>query len=284
MKRKNLINLILILIFFLGLGLMLYPSIANWWNSKTASQAITNYGTAAAGLSEEEITDEFEKADLYNKALKDISFPLVNYEEVEGYDDILNIEGTEVIGYISIPRINVELPIYHGMSESVLSTAAGHLQGTSFPVGGEGTHAVIAAHRGLPSASLFSNLDKLEEGDIFSVIVLDRELFYEVDQVRIVLPEETDDLVIEDGKDYVTLLTCTPHGVNSHRLLVRGHRTENGQAGLYALKNEAYELDSVIIAPLAAIPLFLILFAVILYRKHRKKQRKSASEYVQRKS
>lgn len=208
-----------------------------------------------------------------NEALKAIPSPLINYDQVEGYDDILNVAGNGIIGYINIPRINVELPIKHGTSEAVLNVAVGHLEGTSLPVGGEGTHCVLSAHRGLPSAKLFTNLDKLTEGDTFTITILDRFLTYEVDQIRIVEPKEIGEVDMVEGKDYVTLLTCTPYGLNTHRLLVRGHRIVNDEESKIVIQNEAFELDSTMLAPIVAAPLLMILLIILLvkYREPKKK-------------
>lgn len=271
MKKKNFSTLILVLVFLAGLAILLYPTVSDLWNSRTQSRAIADYESALESMSAEDYTAEFEKAESYNKALRSVDQPLINYAQVPGYEDALNVLGNGIIGYIGIPRIDVELPIYHGTSEEVLAVAAGHLEGTDLPVGGEGTHAVISAHRGLPSAKLFTNLDKLQEGDSFTIKVLDRTMSYEVDQIRIVEPEEVGDLAPVEGEDYVTLLTCTPYGINTHRLLVRGHRVEN-TASAPVIENEAYELDSSMLAPIVAAPLLLILLAVLLVKYRRKRR------------
>ncbi len=270
-KKRNLFTLILVLVFLVGIAILLYPTVSNWWNSRVQSRAIVDYDAVVADMSGEDYDAEFAKADAYNEALKQISSPLINYEQVEGYEDVLNVSGDGMMGYVEIPRINVKLPIYHGTSDEVLNVAAGHLEGTSLPVGGEGTHCVLSAHRGLPSAKLFTNLDKLEEGDTFTITVLNRLLTYEVDQIRIVLPEEVDELDVVDGKDYVTLLTCTPYGINTHRLLVRGHRIDNAESDEIVIKSEAYELDSTMLAPAVAAPLLLILLIILLVKYRKKK-------------
>lgn len=273
MKKRNLSTLILILVFLVGLGILLYPSVSNWWNSRVQSRAIVDYDAVVANLSKEDYDEEFAKADAYNQALSKLSSPLMNYDQIEGYEEILNVTGTGIMGYIEIPRINVKLPIYHGTSDAVLNVAVGHLEGTSLPVGGSGTHCVLSAHRGLPSAKLFTNLDKVEEGDTFTITVLDRLLTYEVDQIRIVEPQEVNELDIVPGEDYVTLLTCTPYGINTHRLLVRGHRIDNAEENEIIIRNEAYELDSTMLAPVVAAPLLVILLIILLvkYRKPKKK-------------
>lgn len=269
--KKHLSTILLILVFFVGLSVLLYPTVSDWWNSRVQTRAIAGYDEAVAAIGEADYTAEFQKADAYNQELRKLSAPLIDFKELEGYDEILDVAGTGIMGYITIPRIHTALPIYHGTDEGVLQIAAGHLQGTSLPVGGQGTHAVISAHRGLPSARLFTGLDELKEGDTFTVTVLDRLLTYEVDQIRIVLPEETEELRIVEGEDYVTLLTCTPYGINTHRLLVRGHRIANAQSTAVSVVNEAYELDSMMLAPLAAAPILLVLLIVLLVR-HRKRK------------
>lgn len=273
MKKENLSTLILVLVFFVGLSILLYPTVSDWWNSRVQSRAIVDYDAVVADMSHEDYDAEFAEADAYNAALRAIPSPFINYEQVEGYDDVLNVTGNGIIGYINIPRIKVELPIKHGTSEEVLNVAVGHVQGTSLPVGGESTHCVLSAHRGLPSAKLFTNLDKLTEGDTFTITILDRFLTYEVDQIRIVEPKEIGELDMVEGKDYVTLLTCTPYGLNTHRLLVRGHRIENDEENDIVILNEAYELDSTMLAPIVAAPLLIILLIILLvkYRKPKSK-------------
>lgn len=276
MKKRNLSTLILILVFLVGLGILLYPSVSNWWNSRVQSRAIVNYDAVVSNMSREDYDAEFEKADAYNQALSKLSSPLMNYDQIEGYEDILNVSGTGIMGYIEIPRINVKLPIYHGTSDAVLNVAVGHLEGTSLPVGGESTHCVLSAHRGLPSAKLFTNLDKLVDGDTFTITVLDRVLTYEVDQIRIVEPQEVNELDVVSGEDYLTLLTCTPYGINTHRLLVRGHRIDTEEEKRIIISNEAFELDSTMLAPVVAAPLLLILLIILLvkYRNPKKKERR----------
>lgn len=269
--KKHISTIILILIFLVGLSVLLYPAVSDWWNSKVQTRAIVDYDNALSNMSEADYEAEFAAADAYNASLREISMPLINYSEVSGYDDILNVTGNGMIGYIAIDKINVKLPIYHGTSEDILNVAVGNLPGSSLPVGGESTHAVLSAHRGLPSAKLFSDLDKLKERDTFTITVLNRLLTYEVDHISIVEPDKIEDLYIEEGKDYCTLLTCTPYGINTHRLLVRGHRVENVDDGTAVLTNDAYELDSLILAPVVAAPLLLILLIVVLVKYRKKK-------------
>lgn len=273
---KKLSTILLILVFFIGLSVLLYPTISDYWNSRTQSRAIVDYESVLANLTQEDYSAQFSAADAYNAALRKVSFPLMNYDQVDGYEDLLNVGGNGIMGYVSIEKIKVELPIYHGTSDAVLNVAAGHLEGTSLPVGGESTHAVLSAHRGLPSAKLFTNLDQLEIGDHFTITVLDRMLIYEVDQILIVEPNEVDSLYIAEGEDYCTLSTCTPYGINSHRLLVRGTRIENAaEKPVLYVSNEAYRIDPLIVAPAVAAPMLLVLLIVLLV-KYRKRKTKGA--------
>lgn len=273
MKKRNISTLILVLVFLVGLSILLYPTISDWWNNRVQSRVIADYDAVVADLSKEDYEAEFAAADAYNEALKEIATPLVNYARAEGYDSVLNVAGNGIMGYISIPRISLELPIYHGTSDAVLNVAVGHLEGTSLPVGGKGNHCVLSAHRGLPSAKLFTNLDKLAEGDTFTITVLNRLLTYEVDQIRIVEPGEVGELSPKNGEDYVTLLTCTPYGINTQRLLVRGHRIDNALENNLTITNEAYELDSTMLAPIIAAPLLVILLAILLVKYRKPKNR-----------
>ena len=232
MKKKS-SKIVIILIFLAGLSLLLYPFVANQWNNHRQKQLISNYESViadkeAAGQIDYEA--ERKQAEAYNNALVPSILPDsfavadASTETDSSYENSLNIAGDGMMGIVEIPKIAIKLPIYHGTSDEVLQKAAGHLEGSSLPIGGESTHAVISAHRGLPSASLFTDLDQLEIGDHFLIHVLDETLCYEVDQILVVEPEDTDALAVEDGEDLVTLLTCTPYGVNTQRLLVRGHR------------------------------------------------------------
>ena len=233
MKKKPITTFIMILLFLAGLSLLLYPFVANQWNNYRQQRLISSYEDTVARKEEAGEIDydaEWAKAQAYNEALLPSILPdsfavaEASDEPDEEYMSCLNITGDGMMGMVEIPKIDVNLPIYHTTSEEVLEKAAGHLEGSSLPVGGESTHAVISAHRGLPSASLFTDLDQLEEGDHFLIHVLDDTLCYEVDQILVVEPKETESLAVEEGEDLVTLLTCTPYGVNSDRLLVRGHR------------------------------------------------------------
>lgn len=233
--KKKLSNFIFALIFLAGLSLLLYPFVSNEWNTYRQSKLITSYEEVVAKQDETNSIDyagERERAQAYNEALLPYILPdsfaiaAMQEEPDEEYMACLNLTGDGMMGYVEIPKINIKVPVYHTTSTEVLEKAAGHLEGSSLPIGGENSHAVISAHRGLPSAALFTDLDKLKEGDHFLICVLDEILCYEVDQIAVVEPDDTDLLGVEDGKDLVTLFTCTPYGVNSHRLLVRGHRTE----------------------------------------------------------
>lgn len=271
--KKNLSSIILVLIFIIGLSLLLYPSFSDYWNSFHQSRAIASYAQTVTTIDDDQYEKMWAQAQEYNTTLaKKQNRWVLSEEEYEEYEDLLNIGGTGIIGYIEIPNIKVSLPIYHGVDEAVLQIAVGHFEGSSLPVGGEGTHCVISGHRGLPSAKLFTNLDEMEEGDLFMMRVLDETLTYEVDQIRIVEPEDLSALDIEEGKDLCTLVTCTPYGINSHRLLVRGHRVENLEsASSIRVTADAMQIDPVMVAPVIAVPILLILLIWLLvhYRKRR---------------
>ena len=225
--KKHSGTILLVLIFFVGLAVMLYPTISDYINQRNQTRVVNSYAQQVDSLSDADYTAYFDAADVFNQEIAADPDALYHADHFSTYSTTLDVTGTGIMGYITIPRIGVELPIYHGTSDAVLQVAAGHLEGTSLPVGGESTHAVISAHRGLPSAKLFTHLDRLEVGDTFTITVLDRELTYEVDKISIVLPTEVDELKVVDGKDYVTLMTCTPYGINTHRLLITGTRVPN---------------------------------------------------------
>lgn len=269
--KKHVSSIILILIFMAGLSVMLYPTISNYINEKHQSKAIAVYDDTVNSLTEQDFSDYFEKAEAYNEALLSIPGSFYDPSLLEGYEDTLNVGGG-IMGYISIPKLGVELPVYHGTDDEVLEIAAGHLEGSSLPIGGESTHAVISAHRGLPSARLFTDLDKLETGDTFTITVLNKVLTYEVDEISIVLPDETDKLQIVEGQDLCTLMTCTPYGINTHRLLVRGHRTENAEAMNIRVTAEAFRIDTYIVAGVMAVPLLLLLLIIMLAGTGKKKR------------
>lgn len=271
--KKNFTTVILLLILLTGLSLLLYPTVSDYWNSFHQSRAIATYAEAVAELDDGMYEKMWQEAVEYNEKLKEKDNRWVlTEEEQEEYDSILNVSGTGIMGYIEIPEIKVSLPIYHGVDEGILQIAIGHITGTSLPVGGEGTHCVVSGHRGLPSAKLFTDLDKLVEGDIFMMRVLDETLTYEVDQILIVEPEDTSSLEIEEGKDLCTLVTCTPYGVNSHRMLVRGHRIENLEdSSSIRVTADAQLIDSKLVAPAIAAPILLVMLLVVLIR-HRKRR------------
>ena len=260
--RKNLSTIILILIFLVGLSVMLYPSVSDAVNRKHQSRAVASYAEEVEQLSDADYQTYFDAADAYNRQLNTTPNAFYKPDLVSGYAQTLDISGTGIMGYITIPKISVELPIYHGTDEGVLQVAAGHLEGSSLPVGGAGTHAVISAHRGLPSAKLFTNLDELE-------------VTYEVDQISIVLPTEIDQLLPTEGMDYVTLMTCTPYGINTHRLLVRGKRVETTESQKHIrVAADAFRIEPIIVAPILAIPMLLAALVGVLVAPHLRKRSK----------
>ena len=272
--KKNLSTIILILVFLTGLSLLLYPSVSDYWNSFHQSRAIATYASDVAALDDQTYEKLWEDAQAYNKRLLQREEPLRQTEKrMEEYERLLNVDATGVMGYIEIPELKVSLPVYHGVDEGVLQIAVGHIPGSSLPVGGKGTHCVLSGHRGLPSAKLFTNLDELREGDRFMLRVLDETLTYEVDQILIVEPQEVDDIAIDPEQDYCTLVTCTPYGINTHRLLVRGHRVENqADAQTIRVTADAMQIEPVIVAPIVA-PMLLGLMLWVLLRNPKKKRK-----------
>ena len=263
--KKNKIGILLVLMLFVGICGLLYPSVSQYWNSRTQTRAVENYQNILDSLQPEDYDSFFKQAHSYNALLYGLNFPLTDYHQLDGYNDLLNISGTGIMGYVSIPKLGVELPLYHGISAEVLNIACGHLEGSSLPVGGENTHCVLSAHRGLPHAKLFTELDKMEIGDTFTITVLNQTVTYQVDQIKVVRPNETDDVQIVDGEDLCTLLTCTPYGINSHRLLVRGTRIENALPVLYVTSN-AYKIDPLVATPVVAAPILLVLLIVLMIK------------------
>lgn len=259
--KKQIPNIIFGIIFLVGLAVFLYPSVSNYINAKHQSRAITNYQEALENVSEEDYSKFWEEARKYNEELaqKSMNFTL-SEEELEEYNRILDPVGTGVMGYIEIENIGVNLPIYHGTEETVLQVGIGHLEGTSFPTGTVGTHTVLSGHRGLPSSKLFSDLDQMIVGDTFLLHIMDQTFAYQVDQIKIVLPEETTDLVIVDDKEYVTLVTCTPYGVNTHRLLVRAKRVDYNEETKLIVPSDATRYGNLIVATFIGAPLLLIAF------------------------
>ena len=270
MKRK-LSTMLLILVFFAGLSLLLYPSLSDYWNSFHASQAVATYSEEVRNLNADKYDRLIREAREYNAALPGrYKAFFLSESDRSTYNALLDVNGTGVMGYIEIPTIQISLPIYHGTEDEVLQIAVGHLDWSSLPVGGEGTHCVLSGHRGLPSAKLFTNLDKLVAGDKFVIRVLDEVMTYEVDQILIVEPNDLSALAIEKGKDLCTLVTCTPYGVNSHRLLVRGHRVENESEEI-RVTSDAIKIDHLIVAPAVALPMLLALLFILLVSGKKKK-------------
>ncbi len=265
-KGPQMSTIIALVILAIGVGVVTYPTFSDWWNQYHQSRAIANYVQAVEQTDPQVIEDMFAAAHDYNEKLLSNGnrFKMTNKDRAE-YESILNLNGDGVMGYIQINNIGVSLPIYHGVKESVLQVAIGHIEGTSLPVGGESTHAAVSGHRGLPSAKLFSDLDKLVEGDTFTITILNQTFTYLVDQIRIVEPDDLSDLNIAEGEDYVTLITCTPYGINTHRLLVRGHRIEN-MADALAIPAEAVQIPNYVAVPAVAIPmLFVYLVGTLIY-------------------
>jgi len=304
-KRFSITNLILVLILLAGVGILAYPTFSDWWNSFHQSRAIAGYVEKVAELGEVDIDNMWSEAEQYNKELASWSNRFMpSKEDQKIYDKILDVTGTGIMGYIDIQKINVSLPIYHGTDEAILQIAIGHIEGSSFPIGGVGTHAVLpgvrrerhvcsfpiggvgthavlSGHRGLPSAKLFSDIDQLENGDRFVIQVLDRTMTYEVDQIRIVLPSELQDLEIDPKQDYVTLVTCTPYGVNTHRLLVRGHRVANDMDDIRVVA-DAMQFEPVIVAPLVAAPILLILLIMMLTSTGERMRKRDSEALIHR--
>ncbi len=269
-RKKRGVNttVLLLLVLAVGIAIMLYPTISDWWNSFHASRAVANYVAAVDEMDAAEREALLQAARDYNARLPlGVRLKLEDDERAE-YESLLDVSGNGVMGYIEIPSIDVDLPVYHGTSESVLQMAAGHIEASSLPVGGPGTHCVISGHRGLPTARLFTDLDELMQGDVFMLTVLGETFTYAVDQIRIVLPQEVEDLAIEPGRDYCTLVTCTPYGINTHRMLVRGHRVDNLPDEVVILP-DAVKFDPRLVMPAVAIPILFVLLVVLLivYRK-----------------
>ncbi|SDL80262.1 sortase A [Sarcina sp. DSM 11001] len=275
--RKKFGNLILVLIMLIGVGLLVYPTFSDWWNSFHQTRAIAGYTAAVANMDREEFDRMWAEAEAFNTYLSQKSGRFnLSEQELETYNSILDVTGTGIMGYIDIPSIKISLPVYHGTDEAILQIAIGHIIGTSFPIGGEGSHCAVSGHRGLPSAKLFTDIDKLQAGDKFLLQVLDRTLTYEVDQIRIVLPQELQDLEIDPYSDYCTLITCTPYGVNTHRLLVRGHRVDNDNTDATRVTADAMRFEPVIVAPLVAAPILFILLIYVLISTSRWNKRRTA--------
>lgn len=280
--KRHATTILLFVVLFIGLALLLYPPLADYYNSFHQSRAIASY-TEHVGYGEEtDYSAYWEAAEAYNERLANQNIvkrmvTAANYREE--YDKLLNVDGSGILGIIEIPEIAVTLPLYHSTSEQVLQVAVGHLEGTSLPTGGPGTHSAFSAHRGLPSAKLFTNLDQLTYGDLFTLRVLDKVLTYEIDQIVIVLPHQVEALEIIDGQDYCSLITCTPYGVNSHRLIIRGHRVENSNTELaIRVAADAIQIDPLIVTPIVAAPMLLILLIIMLINTSPKKKKKKSKK------
>lgn len=274
--KKHLSTILLVLILLLGVGILMYPTVSDYWNSFHQSRAIASYIEEIESIDPADYEAEWVRARAYNEELthKPNRFRLSDEEYAE-YESMLNLTGSGIMGYIEIPKIGCSLPIYHGTDEAVLQIAVGHLEGTSLPTGDVGTHAVLSGHRGLPSAKLFTDLDQMEEGDLFVIRVMDQIMTYMVDQILIVLPEEMDALAIDPQQDYCTLVTCTPYGINSHRLLVRGTRTENQEMEkIIKVVADATQIQPMLVAPVLALPMLLALLVWMMISTNRKQKRR----------
>lgn len=276
MKKKYISTIIIAVIFLTGLGFLLYPTVSNLWNQAHQSRAIATYSKQVEKLDDSENKKMLKAARKYNKSLlKKSDHWKLSKKDKKKYESLLDVSGTGIMGYIEVPKIDCSLPIYHGTDEGALQIAIGHLEGSSLPVGGKSTHCVLSGHRGLPSARLFTDLDQMEEGDIFILNILGRKLAYEVDQIKVVLPEEMSDLEIEEGKDLCTLVTCTPYGINTHRLLVRGHRTEYVEKKVEEEKKEVQTKKTdirLMIAGGAGVLILIIIIIVIVIKRRRKRR------------
>ena len=264
--RRRLGNLILVLILLVGVGLIAYPSFSDWWNNFHQTRAIAGYTEQVANMDKEDFDRMWAEAEEFNRYLSQSPGRFnLSTEEIARYNSILDVTGTGIMGYIDIPKIKVSLPIYHGTDEEILQIAIGHIIGTSFPIGGAGAHCAVSGHRGLPSAKLFTDIDRLQAGDRFLLQILDRTLTYEVDQIRIVEPNDLSQIQIVEGGDYCTLLTCTPYGINTQRLLVRGYRIDSTQKKNLYIANEAYKVDTLIVMPLVALPMLTVLMIYVMF-------------------
>ena len=265
--RKHKTVIFLTLGFLVGICILLYPTLSDYWNSKTQSRAITDYESVLENLNEDAYKLLFENAHAYNKALYETNYPLIDYKNVPGYYETLSVTDNDMIGYLKIDCIGVELPIYHGTSDAVLNKGVGHLEGSSLPVGGENTHCIMSAHRGLPSSKLFTDLDRVELGDTFQIVVLDQVLTYQVDFIKIIEPNDVSNMQIIEGGDYCTLFTCTPYGINTHRLVVRGIRIETiKEKPIIYVSNEAFRIEPLLVTPAVAAPMLLVLLIHLLVK------------------
>ena len=273
MKKKHISTIIIALIFLAGLGFLLYPTVSNLWNRAHQSRAIATYTKQVEKLDDSQNKEMLNAARKYNKSLlKKSDHWKLSKKDKKKYESLLDVSGTGIMGYIEVPKIDCSLPIYHGTDEGALQIAIGHLEGSSLPVGGKSTHCVLSGHRGLPSARLFTDLDQMEEGDVFVLNVLGRKLAYEVDQIKVVLPDEMSDLEIVQGKDLCTLVTCTPYGINTHRLLVRGHRTKYIEETVVRVQKEAEKKETGIWLLAGGGTVFLIIIIIVVVKRRRKRR------------
>ena len=273
MKKKHISTIIIALIFLAGLGFLLYPTVSNLWNRAHQSRAIATYTKQVEKLDDSQNKEMLKAARKYNKSLlKKSDHWKLSKKDKKKYESLLDVSGTGIMGYIEVPKIDCSLPIYHGTDEGALQIAIGHLEGSSLPVGGKSTHCVLSGHRGLPSARLFTDLDQMEEGDVFVLNVLGRKLAYEVDQIKVVLPDEMSDLEIVQGKDLCTLVTCTPYGINTHRLLVRGHRTKYIEETVVRVQKEAEKKETGIWLLAGGGAVFLIIIIIVVVKRRRKRR------------
>ena len=273
MKKKHISTIIIALIFLAGLGFLLYPTVSNLWNRAHQSRAIATYTKQVEKLDDSQNKEMLKAARKYNKSLlKKSDHWKLSKKDKKKYESPLDVSGTGIMGYIEVPKIDCSLPIYHGTDEGALQIAIGHLEGSSLPVGGKSTHCVLSGHRGLPSARLFTDLDQMEEGDVFVLNVLGRKLAYEVDQIKVVLPDEMSDLEIVQGKDLCTLVTCTPYGINTHRLLVRGHRTKYIEETVVRVQKEAEKKETGIWLLAGGGTVFLIIIIIVVVKRRRKRR------------
>ena len=277
MKRK-LRYIAIAVIFLAGLCVLLYPTVSQYRNTQVQSEAVAAYDASVAQMTPTDFTAAWEAVDAYNQELaaSGVLDLLPSQEETARYNALLDPSGTGVMGHIEIQKLGVDLPVYHGVDEGTLQAGIGHIPGTSLPGGGESTHAVLSGHRGLPTAHLFTDLDQLEEGDTFVLHVLDRSMAYQVDQIRVVEPNQVDDLAIVSGQDYCTLVTCTPYGINTHRLLVRGHRVPYGNGGY--VPTDAVKVDSALVSSVLTVISFVVVLIVVAWREQQKRRNVLGSE------
>lgn len=277
--KDHKITMLMILFFFIGLLVFFYPTLSNYYNEKNQSRTIYNYENILKNTNQIDFEKVRNDAIEYNKKLSKLKEPLLTYDTLKNYKKLLNVNNDGMMGYLTIDKIKVELPIYHTVSETVLNSSVGHLEGTSLPINGKGTHSVLSAHRGLPSAKLFTELDKLEIGDTFKITILDETHVYKVDKISIVKPNDRNELKIDKDNDYVTLLTCTPYGINTHRLLVRGVRVQGDIKKDY-ITTEGFKVNRLIVMPVIALPIIALLLIVLLIKPVKRVNINKYEEYL----